>query len=762
MSSRSSGPHRHAATIALCGLLAAVAIAVVFAATAHAAQYKMLLCAGNVGSNSYGTATDTASPQNPGGIFNFENYCGPAPDPAGGAAFLRIYENQASGNAGAGAWGTIYYDTPPNISFRTAGGYTREPYAFNDGWRSRFFLDYTSSGLVPLMIQGAGLPNANGQWATTSTFAPHLWPFSGQLPATRFGFELSCVRPAGCDRANFNATDANSFVFTLEDDQNSQVALTGNSPLISGQWVRGSQTATFSWSEHGSGIRFERIRIDGAQRWQIDHLATGECNLGSSPTNGEFARVFQPCATADNIGRAYGFDTAGLADGAHTLQACTQDYAQAVGLNGTGSESCDQRTIRTDNTAPGAPSGLRVTSANPQRYLESFGASFSLPPNAGSPIRKVHYDVVDANGKVVVPEKVASGTDPSELTKIEGPKTPGAYQLRVWLEDEVGLVGPATTAPIPHDTTPPAAPQDVSVAAPSSPRTPQGFDVRWRNILDAGAPIDAVHYQVLNGAGNPVVQTKTIGAENLQAIQALETPRERGSYTLRLWLEDAEGNQGAPVNVPLAYDCVRSEAGGGSSLSAGLGPHGDGTLVVSEGQGSTLAGKLQGSGSVSNAALCVFSKVVTDQERQFLGVAMTDPSGAYQFAIGSGPSRELTVAYRPDQREIVAGATLRTTVTPTFKLRRKVIHNKGFAVFTGAIPGPHNGQVVVVLQVKDGKSWRVFRRYQTEEGGSFSMRYRFTQTTTPTKYTMRAQVRAQSGYPYDPGNSRALPLRVMP
>ena len=52
---------------------------VVFAAlvpTAHAADFRAVLCAANNGSNGFGTTTNTTSPQNPGGIFNFDNYCG--------------------------------------------------------------------------------------------------------------------------------------------------------------------------------------------------------------------------------------------------------------------------------------------------------------------------------------------------------------------------------------------------------------------------------------------------------------------------------------------------------------------------------------------------------------------------------------------------------------------------------------------------------------------------------------------------------------
>lgn len=289
------------------------------------------------------------------------------------------------------------------------------------------------------------------------------------------------------------------------------------------------------------------------------------------------------------------------------------------------------------------------------------------------------------------------------------------------------------------------------------------FDVRWHDILDTGSPINLAHYEVLNEAGKVVVPENTISGANPQTIPTLEAPSARGTYTLRLWLTDAEGNVGAPVTAPLSYECVRSDVGGGLDLTAGLGNQAATSLVVQEKESATLSGKLAGTGGrIANAPLCVFSQVITDQERQFLGVAMTGPDGSYRFAIGSGPSRDLTVAYRPDQRELTAKATLKTKVHPTFRLRGKLVKNKGVAVFTGAIPGPDNGKVIVVLQVKSGKGWRVFRRYRTRKGGRYIMRYRFTQTYSPTTYIMRAQIRGQSGYPYEEGNSRSVAVPVTP
>jgi hypothetical protein len=748
------------------GLLAII-VAFVLAATlaprAQAAYYKMVMCSGNNGVPGYGTATNTISGANPGGIFEFHNWCGGAGgDPPGENAYLRINENQSSGNAGQGAYGDMYWDTPPYVHWKAAGGYTREAFTFNEGWRARFWvIDFANNG-VQLLTQGKGLPNTGTQWATTPAFAPHLWPFGEYLDFHRFVFELECVRAEGCERSGYNAVDANGFVFILSDDSPSQVELTNGSPLMEGQWVKGSQNATFNVADLGSGLRWERLRVDGAQLWAWDHGP--ECDTSASQVNGEWARSFQPCPTGGPWGRAVGLNTASLSDGAHNLSVCTQDFGQFQGLSGTGSESCQQRTIRVDNTPPGAPANLEVSSANPARYLQHFAAHWSLPPNEGSPIAKIHYEITDAAGAVVVPEQTVSGTNLSSLSDIEGPAQAGDYRLKLWLEDGVGFTGPVATAPIPHDTTPPAAPQDVSVAAPSQSREAEGFDVRWRNIVDAGSPIDAAHYEVLDGGGNVVVPAQTVGGEGVQAIPNLDAPEESGDYTLRLWLSDAEGNVGAPVSVPLTYDCVRSQAAAGTSLTSGLGSAESAAEVVQEGSGSVLHGALQAANGspVANATLCVFSRVVTASEREFLGIAMTSHSGGYQFAVAPGASRELSVVYRPDHRELTSHATVETVVHPTFSALKRVVYNKHFAHFSGQIPGPDNNRVVVVLQVRRGHGWLAFRRYRTRENGRYNLGYRFTRTYRPTRYVMRAQVRQTVGYPYLQGNSRRLKLLVLP
>ncbi len=755
MPPRMNPPARRPVPVALCLIALTLVVAFACAATARAADFRAVLCAANNGSNGFSTTTNTTSPQNPGGIFNFENYCGPAPWPAGDQALLRIQENQPNGNAGQFASGAIYYDTPPFVHFREAGGFTRQPGTFNEGWRERFWIAGGSAGNVEILSQGQGAPQG-----MHNVFAPHLWPIGGYLDFTRFVFELQCVRPGGCDRSGGNAADANSFVFTLADESPSQVALTNGSPLMLGGWVRGGQTATYQFTELGSGIRVERVRIDGGERFNIDHA--GECNMDFNGGVGLFARSFQPCALAPNpIGRGYTFDTASLADGGHTLQACTQDFAQWQGYNGFGGESCDQRAIYTDNTPPGAPSGLVVTSSNPNRYLDHFGAQFALPPNQGSPITKVHYQVVNAAGDVVKSEQVVTATNPTGITGIEGPAKAGDYRLRLWLEDQVGFTGPATLAPIPHDTTPPAAPQVLSVTSPATPRSADGFDLRWQNIVDAGAPIDAAHYEVLDGSGKAVVPSAAVAGDNIQAVGDLDAPGPAGSYRLRLWLSDSEGNVGAPVTAPLSYDCQRSSVRGATLMSAALGGELDQNLQ--QGQGTTLAGSVRSpAGAIATSPVCVFTRVETDSGRDFLGIALTDGGGGYRFPIPSGPSREVIAIHRDGSRQLSASAKLHTVVRPTLRAKKTTVYNGESAFFEGEIPGPHNDNVTIVMQVKSGQGWLAFRRYRTRNDGHFEMTYPFSRTTRPTNYEMRVQVREAGGYPYVEGDSDPVAIRVLP
>ncbi len=825
------------------------------APTAHAAYYKTLYCAAADGS---GNPTKGARP----GFFDFTDDCGTAyGDPAGTGGFLRLEEN-TTGTAGNTDEASYSWWPPAGTSIAAVSAWTRVPGYFNSGWRSRFWGEGYDGSENNILMQGSGVANDGIYAPATSNFGYHAWPFGGYGDYKRLVFAMTCYRPAGCSREGWNAADANSIAITLNDKEPAHVNWEGDSHVLAGDWVKGNNAIAWRESDQGSGLRFSRLRADGASFGDgtIDYQANGGCRTGHSDANGEFARDFTPCTQGPYL-RYYPLRTEALSDGAHQLAICVQDFAQYQHLGGSATESCDTRTIHTDNTAPGKPASLEVTSANPARYLRHFGAGFSLPPDPGSPIAAVHYQVLNGKGEVIVPERTVAATDPTSLSDIEGPAEPGAYRLKLWLTDSVGYTGPAAEAPIPHDTTPPAAPQGLrptgstshwvdklnlrwsnivdngspintaryqlldpagnplgaaqalnadnvqaidgieapaqrcacsarvwltdaegnvgapstvalprdttppaspqrlQVAAPDTPRSKDGFDLHWTDIGDDGSPIDAAHYEVLDGSGHVVVPTQTERGRDISTIADVQAPDSVGNYTLKLWLSDEEGNVGAPASVPLTYECGRSPVGGGAQLDAS--PSAD---TLAEGQDAALTGALrQSSGApVAGAPLCVFEQVEGDPARHYLGLAYTDAAGDYRFAISPGPNRTLRAVYRPGNRRLVAQADVKTRVKPTLQARKPVIRNGQVAHLEGQIPGPRNDDVVIVLQVRQGKGWLAFRRYRTRGGGHFEAAYPFHRTSSPTTYEFRAQVRESGGYPYVEGDSDPLYLRVLP
>jgi len=360
--------------------------------------------------------------------------------------------------------------------------------------------------------------------------------------------------------------------------------------------------------------------------------------------------------------------------------------------------------------------------------------------------------------------QTAHAVNVETINGVRSPERRGDYAVRVWLKDEEGNIGAAAKIPLPRDTEPPAAPQGVSVALPGASRTEEGFDIRWRNIEDAGSPIDSAHYRVMNRDGQVVVPATTVAGKNIQAIADLQAPEARGPYSLDLWLSDEEGNIGAPVSVPISYTCVRSDAGPAGAISTAVAKGGRRRVVVRQGRSVRLRGRLVSTGGAGIAAapLCIFSRVLTNVAPEFVGIALSGPDGQYRFRVPAGPSRDLTAAYRSGHRRLESHpARVATRVKPHFKVRKKVVRNKRFARFYGCLPGPQNENVVVVLQVKRGKGWLAFRRVRSQKNGCFFVPYRFNRVFAPTLFLMRAQVRQQRGYPYRQGTSGQLKLIVL-
>jgi len=122
-------------------------------------------------------------------------------------------------------------------------------------------------------------------------------------------------------------------------------------------------------------------------------------------------------------------DTKQLADGPHTLTLAVYDAAQ--------NETLQTHQITVDNGAPAPPSALSAT-----RALDgSDTATWSNPPHV-APITQVDYQLCPRAGGACRPPLSAPNLE--RLTGIHPP--PGAWQLKVWLADQIGNVNVTSAA----------------------------------------------------------------------------------------------------------------------------------------------------------------------------------------------------------------------------------------------------------------------------------------------------------------------------
>jgi hypothetical protein len=218
-------------------------------------------------------------------------------------------------------------------------------------------------------------------------------------------------------------------------------------------YIAGTSSATFSATDN-TGIRAGRLYVDGT----LTASATYDCDFTYAV----------PCANRSDA--QVSLDTRSLTDGPHSVQVAAVDPAG----NETRSSS---QTIFVDNNSPAAPDGLSVDGGPDWRESNSFDVSWTNPADSGSPVSVAHYAVCAVDGSGCFSEQQASGADISHLSGLTVP-SPGAWALRVWLEDAAGNADSAHAAettlrfgsdPATTTASPTAAPTKPASSTDSSP-----------------------------------------------------------------------------------------------------------------------------------------------------------------------------------------------------------------------------------------------------------------------------------------------------
>jgi hypothetical protein len=221
----------------------------------------------------------------------------------------------------------------------------------------------------------------------------------------------------------------------------------------------------------------------------------------------------------------------------------------------------------------------------------------------------------------------------------------------------------------------------------------------------------------------------------------------------------------APQTVEVNNTCTESPVVGGQVLSAEFAQSNAETVTVPFGHPAEVTGELADNAGdpISGATICIESQTQGGSGGpRPVATATTDGHGEFSYELPPGPNRNLLVGYRHDFFQVARTIGYHAHSRPTLKLSAGRVRAGGRVQITGKLPGPRAAGRVVVLQASSlhGTRWITFRRATTGRNGGFASFYRFNNSSPTITWRMRAVVPRQRGYPYDPGHSKPVRVKV--
>jgi len=144
--------------------------------------------------------------------------------------------------------------------------------------------------------------------------------------------------------------------------------------------------------------------------------------------------------------------------------------------------------------------------------------------------------------------------------------------------------------------------------------------------------------------------------------------------------------------------------------------------------------------------------------------------GSFSYRVPTGPDRTLRFSYTAYSNDPGPSATATATIMVRPKITLRIAphrtSNEHTIHWSGTVEGapyPRQG-VTLVVEVREGKHWRIFDQTVTNRKGRFHYHYRFRATTESTTYTFRVALpdTGAQDYPYTPGASNTINVHVIP
>lgn len=742
--------------LALCLALALLLFAV---REAEAAKYSVAQCGWYVGADaSWADSTGGAK-------FRPDGYCVP---PADHDSFDGVHLKSFTRDNQATVSGTRFarwrWDAPAGTAITRVSGTWW--HALHDGMQQRIGVGTWSGGFDAFATAG----NTD---TTPRNFVVGVTP-----PQPALEDRLLCAKPESswCALSPGSWSAIRALTITIEDNHVPAAGVGGE--LLSGGWRRGTQNVDFWGGEMGGGIRFGETTIDGA-RVNLTEYPCAKALISSEWR----ATQMRPCSLGVSGQAAIG--TGGFADGSHSVRHCVTDFAANVGCTG-------EQTVRIDNNPPVHPRSFSLAGGEDWRRLNDFDLSWVNPDQGpASPIGGASWRITGPAG-FDSGVKFAPGRDINAIANRTVP-APGVYQIQIWLRDEAGneASSSAVDASLRFDNIPPG----VAFEAVSSGEASALPEAIRADVSDphSGPLSGEIHYRRLNTERWTDLPTKFVAGElpgTAQLVARVPNDLDPGTYVFRADATDAAGNNASSTRradgtemalrkvppPPLAERRVAkpAEPKAKTRIFARLrwrsrrGP----SVTVPFGAGAALAGRLvsaDGAGLADRRLWVVSRPSRGALVSRRVDRVTTGSHGGFRLPLPPGPSRRITVSYRGEGA--FAGArraalALRVRSGLVFGVSPRRLETGESPRFWGRVrsrgaPLPRRGKLVAIQYYEtEARRWRPVMVVRSDHSGRFQARYRFRYVSGTARIRLRGVVLAEERWPYAPGASRPVLIRV--
>jgi hypothetical protein len=742
--------------IIVLGALLAMSVLLLAAAKAGAARYEVAQCGWYVGADA--SWADTT-----GGVkFRPDAYC---VTPAGSDPFDGVHMKSFTRDGQATVTGTRFarwrWEAPSGTAGITAVRGTWW-HTLHDGMEQRLGGVSWSGAFSPALSAGG----------TDTTLRDFSMGFGS--PVAAFEDRLLCARGEDkwCSLEPGSWSAIRALTLTVEDDGAPIAAFEGG-PLIAGGWRRGNEGVNVGDTDEGSGVRFGETYVDG------NRVGFNEYDCNKVEVGGEWrGTTMRPCPTHQST--THYVETRSFSDGPHQIGHCTVDFAA--------NRACNVgQTILIDNNPPAHPKAVALAGGEGWRRTDDFDLAWENPDQgAASPIVGASWRVVGGSG-YDTGVRFAAGRDRRSLNDLSLPAS-GAYSLQLWLRDEAGNEAPASavTVPLRLDEVKPQVAfsteesgQQVMAEVADDLSGPAAGHIFYRPVdapdwtelptklvaADAPgkghlvAPMPELGYgtfvfraETVDGAGN--VATTILRADGTQMAIRREPPPP---------VATARALPAGPKTVKAKarlFARLRGGHGRGDSLTV---PFGAPALLggrITRADGAGLAGReLQVVSHPSHGALVpVRSQTVR-----------TGEEGGFELKLPPGPSRRVTVTFpgtddlEPARRpglELRVRSGISLHAEPEVLQTGQAVRLSGSVKSAGA-PIPRRGKLVAIQYLEEATHrWRPVLVTRTDHHGRFRAHYRFRYITGSAAIRLRATGLAEERWPYAPGSSAPVTVRV--